>query len=514
MPVNSPRLRIPIYSSRDLPVLLLFGLAAFVLLWRLGQASLHNWDEAIYAQIAKEILLTGDWITLHWGFQYWIDKPPLLMWITASLFKWFGVTEFWARAASAFSGIGLVLTTFLIGKHLYNRQVGLFSALLLLTSFDFVKWSRNGMLDVMLALLSYLALYGYIKSAEGNRKWWYFIGISVGLAILLKGLAAFIAPITLLLVLIFNGRLFTVLRSRDFWIGVGLAVVIAAPWHILMYLQFGMEFLEKYFAYQISYATSVLDRHSGNVFFYIEKIGAGFAPWSLLAIFALWSGLKENLAGQTRSRILLTVTALVFLVYTVAETKLSTYAIPVYPALSILTAAMLFSYSKVRRTWVMAVAALGFCLMILFTQRALQAMLILGAAGLAMVFLGLLMKRVGYSAATAIVGGLIVGSMMNVGPLYLEGQSPLARLAPAVASAAEAGQEPLIIYSNLWAPVALYYFDRPIHEVRDPETLAGLVGTHSRDIILWKEDSLSLAKSFQVTVLDEKDFLVYGRIER
>ena len=56
------------------------------------------------------------------------------------------------------------------------------------------------------------------------------------------------------------------------------------------------------------------------------------------------------------------------------------------------------------------------------------------------------------------------------------------------------------------------HFDRPVHEVRDPETLAGLVRTHSRDIVLWHEDYLSLAKSFQVTVFDEKDFLVYGRI--
>ncbi|MGB3296239.1 MAG: phospholipid carrier-dependent glycosyltransferase, partial [Phormidesmis sp.] len=65
----------------------MLGLGAItVLLWQLGAASLNDWDEAIYAQISKEIVTSGDWITLHWGYEPWFHKPPLFMWITATCF--------------------------------------------------------------------------------------------------------------------------------------------------------------------------------------------------------------------------------------------------------------------------------------------------------------------------------------------------------------------------------------------------------------------------------------------
>ena len=69
-------------SSNFLPISLLVLVAAFALLWKLGTGSLAAWDEAIYAQVAKEMVRSGDWLTLHWGNQPWFEKPPLFMWIT------------------------------------------------------------------------------------------------------------------------------------------------------------------------------------------------------------------------------------------------------------------------------------------------------------------------------------------------------------------------------------------------------------------------------------------------
>ena len=110
------------------------------LLWKLGSGSLADWDEAIYAEIAWEILQDGDWLTLHWGYEPWFEKPPLLMWITASFYQIFGTNEFWARAASAVSGIALILITYGTGNRLYGRKVGLLSAAVLLSTHGFVFW--------------------------------------------------------------------------------------------------------------------------------------------------------------------------------------------------------------------------------------------------------------------------------------------------------------------------------------------------------------------------------------
>src|SRR5246127_2951671 len=82
-------------------------LACVVLLPLLGHKPLTNWDEGIYAEISREMLSLGPLVP-HWNYQPWFEKPPLLLWITAAFFKVFGVTEFWARAGSAFSGVCIV----------------------------------------------------------------------------------------------------------------------------------------------------------------------------------------------------------------------------------------------------------------------------------------------------------------------------------------------------------------------------------------------------------------------
>src|SRR5580700_6023140 len=81
--------------------------AALVLLPLLGHKPLAEWDEGIYAEVSRE-MLGGSWLVPHWNAQLWFEKPPLMLWITAIFFKLFGVSEFWARAGSAFSGVGIV----------------------------------------------------------------------------------------------------------------------------------------------------------------------------------------------------------------------------------------------------------------------------------------------------------------------------------------------------------------------------------------------------------------------
>src|ERR687889_413572 len=137
-PTNRPsRERV---SSNLLPVSLLISIAAFALLWKLGAGTLAAWDEAIYAQVSKEMARGGDWLTPHWEYRPWFEKPPAFMWATALLYRLFGVSEFWARAPSALSGVALVGVTYLIGKSTHNRRVGLLSAVVLLTCYHFLSF--------------------------------------------------------------------------------------------------------------------------------------------------------------------------------------------------------------------------------------------------------------------------------------------------------------------------------------------------------------------------------------
>src|SRR5919107_1706872 len=90
-------------GSKLFDALAIASVAAVVLFVKLGANSLAAWEEAIYAQVSKEMARGGDWLTPHWAYRPWFEKPPLFMWLTALFYRLFGVDEFWARAPSALS---------------------------------------------------------------------------------------------------------------------------------------------------------------------------------------------------------------------------------------------------------------------------------------------------------------------------------------------------------------------------------------------------------------------------
>ena len=149
---------------------------------------------------------SGNWLTPHWNFSPWFEKPPLLMWITASFFSLFGVNEFWSRAVSALSGILLAPVTYLIGKKVFNKRVGILSAISLLSNPAYLSSSRIGMTDMMLSLFIYMSVLLYYYTSR-DRKFWYGIGIFFSLAFITKFWAALVIPLLILMILIKRGGL-------------------------------------------------------------------------------------------------------------------------------------------------------------------------------------------------------------------------------------------------------------------------------------------------------------------
>lgn len=166
------------------------------------------------------------------------------MWITALFYRLFGVSEFWARVPSALFGIALIGVTYLIGRFTYGKRVGVLAAVILSTCYHFLSFSRFGTMDVMLTLFTCLALYAYLRLNNENQKWWYLVWSSCALALMVKGAGGIIAPAGIMLALVFDKRISAAIRSKHFWQGVMLAVLIIAPWHILMYVWYGRPFMD------------------------------------------------------------------------------------------------------------------------------------------------------------------------------------------------------------------------------------------------------------------------------
>jgi 4-amino-4-deoxy-L-arabinose transferase-like glycosyltransferase len=473
-------------------------IAAFVLLYNLGGGRpLEDWDEAIYAQVSKEIVQSGDWLTLHWGFQNWFEKPPLLMWTTALLYRLFEVTEFWSRAASAFSGIGVVALTYLLGKHLYSARAGFLAGLISLTSFLLVAFSRVGMTDVMLTFFTYLAIYAFVRQQqqrEGKQTWWYVVCAACALAMLAKGAGGWVAPVTIFYALLFDKRRFDTLRTRHFWLGILLALVIVAPWHLLMYFKHGQTFVDEYLGYHVlSRIATPLEGHPSSYIFYVLVIIDGFLPWSLLIPFAIVSSVRENLRGEPRSRLLLLLVALVFGGYMLVQTKIVSYILPVYPALAVLVAAFVWKlYLSLRHRSSLKLALTAACVFFLLT------------------------------------GGVYCFVRIR---LTYQPEASLIRIAKLAASRSPTDREPLLLFSDteaLTRPAALFYSNRPLRQVyltdeprgesarryENPELISSVVGDLQMRIIMKSAEAEKLPADYELKIEAEAEPFIYAFIKR
>src|ERR1700754_3124204 len=167
------------------------ALASIVLLSLLGHKPLTNWDEGIYAEISREMLSLGALVP-HWNYQPWFEKPPLMFWITAALFKVFGVSDFWARAGSALSG---VLTVALLHGWLARRNDALaawLSTFILLSTFGFLHVCRVGEMDVLLSLGCCIALFGLTACLDWNLRRRYLFWSGLAIALMTKGAACIV----------------------------------------------------------------------------------------------------------------------------------------------------------------------------------------------------------------------------------------------------------------------------------------------------------------------------------
>ena len=353
-------------SSLQLVFLLVIVVAAIVLFYRLGDPALKNWDEAIYAEVAKEIVQSGDWLTLHWQHADWFEKPPLTFWVMTGLFRLFGVNEFSARAVSALAGVGVAAVIYGIGKLQRGPVCGLIAALILLTTFQFVQMSRLVNTDVLLLFFIYLAIYGYLRVRNGDRRWWYVVSVSCALGFMVKSFASLFAPAAIAFALVVDSQVNETLRANQFWFSILVGLAVSVPWHATMIYLHGSAFVDEYFYYHVwSRTITALEGHNGPYWFYFREIWEKIHPWWSIAPFAVVFHLWQVKRGRF-SVVLLALIVFVFGFYTAAQTKSTSYILPVYPALALLISDV-FTWLCDRRRLVVRVAVILVCACFAYT---------------------------------------------------------------------------------------------------------------------------------------------------
>jgi len=324
---------------------------------KLDSGSLRTWDEAIYAQVAKEFVQTGDWLRPTWNGEPWFHKPPLALWTMALGFSVWGIGEGAVRFGSAICGVLGVLCTFGFTRRAFGREAALLSALVLLGTPQYLVFSKLGMLDVPLTTFVALSLFAYWRGLS-DRRWLLLACAAFAAAFMIKGTAAVVAPLICLAHFLVH-REWSLFRSLHLWGGGAIALAIVAPWHVLQVMEHGREFLDEYLGFHVlARSTEALEGHEGGPFYYLGALVREQYPWFVLSYLALpycaYLAWKEK--GRSLSLLVCWI-GVVFGVYTLIATKINWYIMPAYPALAICIGVFLVRVLGRRRLYAVAAAA-------------------------------------------------------------------------------------------------------------------------------------------------------------
>ena len=330
--------------SRRTSAVFWLGLA---LLWFLPLNSPHLFDpdEGRYAEIPREMVASGDWVTPRLDAIKYFEKPALGYWATAVAFEVFGQHAWTVRLWPAICGmLGLALT-FALGRQLYDQRAALLAVLVQASALLYVAMARIATLDMSLSFGLQLAMTALALLAQPARQprapaWRLplLLGVGVALAVMSKGLVGILIPGAVAALFMLIQRDWRLpLRAQPWWTLAAL-LVLAVPWFVLVSVR-NPEFAHFFFIFehfQRYLSRSGFDRYQ-PVWFFLPVLALGLLPWTTLLPGALRGAWRAARAGDRPTSMLLLWAGFVLVFFSMSQSKLAPYILPMLPALSLLT---------------------------------------------------------------------------------------------------------------------------------------------------------------------------------
>jgi 4-amino-4-deoxy-L-arabinose transferase-like glycosyltransferase len=370
-------------SRRNIFLIVLFFAAAVYLGCILSPPSLMDDVDAVQAQIARNMVQSGDWVTARLDGVPYLEKPPLLYWMIAVSYKVFGVHDWSARIPVALSAIALCWVTAAFGLWAFGKRAGFYAGLCMSTCIGLFLFTRILLPDAMLTFSIALALWALLRTLDEEERhpkaWAALMAASLAIGVLLKSLIGIVFPIgAAILYLLITRQLFAARTWKRLSPIRGLLIIllIAAPWHIL-----GTIRNPPYFSFTMKSLPG--EYHGFWWFFFINEQLLRFlnlryprdydtVPRSLFWLFNLiwlfpWSvylpaAFKLNYqpvdrAGRTRLMALCWI-GFVMVFFTFSTTQ-EYYSMPIYPAMALLIGSAITLEDRVVRAGTRAVTV--FC---------------------------------------------------------------------------------------------------------------------------------------------------------
>ena len=323
------------------------ALASITFFFGSNRIALIGPDEPRYAEIAREMFTSGDYISPTLCGCLWFEKPALFYWLGAGAYRFFGVHEFAARFPSGVAAILCLLSIWFVLSRTGSRNWGLLSGVVLATSGIMIAYSHAATPDMVLtATMTIAILAAYMATrARGGNEYFYIAlcGAAIGFSFLAKGLVGIVLVAAILVVyFLLVGRLGFFPR-RSLWIGLAVFLVVSSIWYLPVTLRHGREFLDEFFIrhHFQRYISDVYGHPQPFYFFPVIAI-MGVLPWSLFLLPAV-ARLRRLRPRESKRDSLLGLAwvwlAIPLTFFSVSESKLPGYLLPVFPALAILIGA-------------------------------------------------------------------------------------------------------------------------------------------------------------------------------
>ncbi len=344
---------------------------AFTLIWfsNLDYRNLVRPDEGRYAEIPREMSVTGDWKTPRLNGIKYFEKPALQYWATAAAYDLFGEHHWTARLWSALTGFIGVIFAFYAGSRLFGKEAGLYSALVLGSSLLYAMIGHIITLDMGVSffmgagLMAFLLAQHSSATPRENKIWMLVTWAALALSILSKGLIGGVLPGAVLVLYTLIQRDFALWKRLHLVSGLLLFLALTAPWFIAVSLA-NPEFFHFFFIHEHfeRFLTKVHNRfHPWYTF--IPILLLGILPWLVMLFDSLahaWKKTDTNKNTFQPKRFLLIWSVFIFVFFSVSSSKLPSYILPIFPALALLIGERLTQIKSRTLFWqIMPIAVLA-----------------------------------------------------------------------------------------------------------------------------------------------------------
>lgn len=298
-------------------------IVVYILLCLIGMyhTPLFDEDEGFFAEAARNMLRTGEYVEIKVNGEWRYDKPPLFMWLEVICFRFFGITQFSARLPSYLAFLAHLVLLYSFVKKEISYEKAFISVLVGSGILQFQILSKAAVVDNLLNLfiaLSMCAIFDFYKSGSKRKMYYFWIGI--GLAFLTKGPIGFLPLCIFSLFLLFKRDYSFFLKVLNYR-GVILSTIILFPWFYLAFQKTGKYFLYDIFIkHNLGRFTYTMENHGGSIFYYVPILFISFLPF-----LHLFKNLKNNRLKDDRTLFLTTWCVFVFVFFSFSKTQLPHY---------------------------------------------------------------------------------------------------------------------------------------------------------------------------------------------